>query len=106
MELYEYNGCYKYKCLGDNVGFRSINDKTCITCPPRSGVLTSGVCSTPCNEIQHFDREKQECVTNTAYTHAELKYGKGNMVSRGFEHDCWPLLNEDEYTNCVVNGGR
>lgn len=107
MELYQDGDCYKYKCIGEKIGFKSLEDKTCVICPERSGVKRTGECSVPCEPTWHWVKDKETCERDMALTKTDLLYGR-NKISPNipFENVCWPVRAPIKYARCVLEGGR
>ena len=103
MELYQDGNCWKYKCIGENVGFKSLDDKTCGICPERSGVKKTGECSKQCEKTWHFSQDVDDCERDKALTKTELRYGINSTgANRSFESACWPISDPTKYAQCVL----
>ena len=100
--------CIKYFCGDTTKGFASSMDTNCINCSAgiRGGVHTqTGVC-VQCSTGMVFDAKANRCVNATAYSKADMIFGKGQtkMTQPDLEQQCWTKTIPSEYVNCVKSG--
>lgn len=101
--------CTKYFCSEPGKAFPSVNNTSCVDCESsiKGGANPqNGVC-VRCATGQYFDSNAGTCKSALAYSSVELLYGKSNTKNKNpkVDNQCWPVVNPDEYAECVKSGG-
>lgn len=102
----EKDGCYEFRCKGENMAFVSSSDRSCNTCDVslRTGVLSdTGVCYT-CENGKFFkDNVDEPCGDAYVFSKLDMQYGKdkGKSTLIKLKDQCWTKGSTDEYRSCV-----